>query len=237
MLFGIVALWFEPKRIGLAGVFITIAWLVYYLYFGGDGYFERHLIGLYLLMGAFSAPLWLSAKPITRSIFILVILLIGFASVRSYGNRFDYLSPKGNDPWITLGKAVEADRDKYGVIVIHAAGKLPFYAGGDMIDILGINDAYLAILSQEKFFPGHSAGSIDAAIEITKEHPSGIYSTFSYLDPEFIEGPEEIDIWVDNYSLHGVAMPTPSEDEWIEAVNADTNLVWSIISKPISSSK
>jgi len=229
---GIAALLFEPRRIGLAGLFITIAWLGYYLYFGGDGYFERHLIGLYILLGAFSGPLWKSPKPITRIIFVVVIILIGFVSFRSYGNRFDYFSPKPKDPWISLGKALESDREKYGVLVIHAAGKVPYFGGGDSIDLLGLNDPYLATLTQDKFFPGHSAGNIEAAIDIAKKHPIGVYSTFSYLDSDFIEGPEEIALWVDNNSFHGRVKGEPTEEEWNEAGSAGTQLIWSIISQP-----
>lgn len=232
LLIGMAGLWLESRRIGLAGLFITIAWIGYYLYFGGDGYFERHLIGLYLLLGAFSGPLWLTARLVTRAIFIIVILLIGFVSIRSFGNRFDYFSDKPDDPWISLGKALELDREKYGVVVIHAAGKLPFFGGGDMVDVLGINDSYLATFSQEKFFPGHSAGDVDAALVVAKNHPIGIYSRFSYLDPEVIFDAQQVALWVDNNLNHGKVMGIPTEEQWGQALQSGSIKIWSIITKP-----
>jgi hypothetical protein len=232
LLIGVAGLWLEPRKIGLAGIVVILAWLFYYIYIGGDGYFERHLIGLYFLMGAFSAPLWLVAKPMTRIIFIIVIFFIGVASIRNYGNRFNYLFPKPNDPWIMLGKALESDRERYGVLVTFAAGKIPFYAGGDNIDLLGLNDPYLATLKQEKFFPGHSAGNIQAAIELASLHPIGIYSTFSYLDPDFIKGPEDISLWINNNLPEETVQTQVTEEQWKTAESADNKKIWSIISKP-----
>ncbi len=233
LLFGLAGLWLESRRIWLAGLFIILAWLTYYLYIGGDVYIERHLTGLYFLMAAFSAPLWLAAKPRTRFLFFIVILLAGFVSIRSFRTRYSYLQTKPNDPWIMLGKALEADRERYGVLVTFTAGKIPFYAGGDNIDLLGLNDPYLATLKQEKFFPGHSAGNVQAAIELASLHPTGIYSTFSYLSPDFIKGPEDISLWVINNPPQEKVQSQVTEEQWKTAKSADNIYIWSIISEPV----
>jgi hypothetical protein len=233
ILFGVAGLWIEPRRKGLAGVFIIITWITYYLYIGGDIYFERHLIGLYFLTAAFSAPLWLAAKPATRILYFVVVIGVIVVSIRSFGNRFTYLTPKPNDPWVMLGKAVEEDREKYGVVITFAAGKIPFYAGGDFIDSIGLNDPYLATLKRDGFVPGHSAGSENEAVDLVRSHPAGVYSMFSYLDESFIKQPDDIGLWVDNYNPQEKPQIYVSEEEWQAAKATDNIFIWSIISKPI----
>ena len=166
LLFGFTGLWSESKRIFVAGVFIAFGWISYYLYIGGDGYFERHLLGLFFLMAAFSAPIWIAARTKSRALLFLVILIACLSSLYLYKGRFNYLTPKSKDHWILLGKALEADRERYGVLITFAAGKIPFFAGGDNIDMLGLNDPLLATLKQDRFVPGHSSGDAQAAIKI-----------------------------------------------------------------------
>ena len=235
LLFGIAGLWLESRRIFFAGIFVALSWVSYYLYIGGDGYIERHLIGLYFLLAAFGAPLWLAANHKTRFLFFLVILISGFISIIMFKGRFNYVSPKSNDPWIMLGKALESDRERYGVLITFAAGKIPFYAGGDNIDMLGLNDPVLATLQQDSFVPGHSSGDAQAAIEIATSRTPGTYSTFSYFDPYFIKYPDEISIWVNNFVSQEKVHYGVTEEQWKEANSANNIFIWSIISEPILS--
>ncbi|MHA2402601.1 MAG: hypothetical protein ACXADH_06370 [Candidatus Kariarchaeaceae archaeon] len=232
LILGVAGIWLENRRKKLAGIFIIIAWIAYYIYIGGDGYVERHLIGIYFLAAAFSAPLWRVAKPLTRGIFILAILLVVFISITQYGSRFSYLSTKSNDPWVMLGQAIEADRDRYGVVITFAAGKIPFYGGGDFIDSIGLNDPYLATLKREGFVPGHSAGDENAAIEMALNHPAGIYSMFSYLNEGLIKEPDRINLWVDNFHPQDTAQSDITTEDWESAIASDNEFVWSIISNP-----
>jgi hypothetical protein len=232
LLFGLAGLWLEPRRKGLAGLFIILAWVAYYLYIGGDVYFERHLIGIYFLSAAFSAPLWKVARPITRLLFTLSVLIAIFISLNQYGTRFNYFSTKQNDPWIMLGQAINTNRDQFGVVITFAAGKIPFYAGGDCIDSIGLNDPYLATLKRDTFVPGHSAGNEDAAIDLARNHPQGIYSTFSYLNERLIEQPEEIILWVDNFFPQDRAQTEIRLEDWESAIASKNLFIWSIISRP-----
>ena len=232
LLFGLAGLWLESRKIWFAGLFITLAWISYYLFIGGDVYIERHFVGLYFIMAAFSARLWIAARPKTRYLFFIVILVAGIVSIKSYGERFSYFHPKLNDPWIMLGKALELDRERYGVLLTFSAGKIPFYAGGDNIDMLGLNDPLLATLQQGSFVPGHSSGGAQAAIELASSHASGTYSTFSYLDPDFIKSPEDISLWVDNKNPQDTVQYGVSEEQWEISQSADNIFIWSIISEP-----
>jgi hypothetical protein len=232
LLLGLAGLKFERKKAAIACLLIIIGWLAYYVYMGGDWVFERHLIGLYFFAAALSAPLWQAARRSTRILFVLILLAAGVISIFRYGERFNYFSTKYNDPWVMLGQAVSDDRSKYGVLVTTAAGKISFYAGGDCIDNLGLNDPYLATLKRDQFVPGHSAGNDQAAIELAQSHPSGIYSRFSYIDPKYIHGPEDISLWVDNYTPQDSVQHGVSPEEW-EAVMENGDLfIWSVITEP-----
>jgi hypothetical protein len=232
LIFGLAGLWLESRRIFIAGFLLSLVWIAYYIYIGGDAYFERHLVGLYFLMAAFSTRLWIDAKIRTRYLLMLVALLTMFTSIRTYEGRFDYFSPKIRDTWVMLGKAVEADRERYGVLITFAAGKIPYYAGGDNIDLIGLNDPYLATLRQDAFVPGHSSGNTEEAIKLASSHGSGTYSTFSFLDPDFIQKPEDVSLWVNNYEPQDQVQNRVTEDEWNEAKSTNNIYIWSIISEP-----
>jgi len=232
LLLGLAGLKFEYRRKALAGVFIILAWLSYYLYVGGDAFIERHLIGLYILAAAISAPLWRVAKPLTRGLFAILLLFVSLISLIRYGDRFDYLAVKPNDPWVMLGQAVAAERNRYGVLISFAAGKIPFYAGGDCIDSIGLNDPYLATIKRSQFVPGHSSGDEQAAIELIRNHPAGVYTTFSYLDQDILHSPEDISLWVKNLEPEESVHRQVTRSQWDQAIATGNIYIWSVISKP-----
>jgi len=233
LIVGLAGLGLEPRRVRLAGFFIFIYWLAYYVYIGGDVYFERHLVGLFALAAAFSAALWGRASALARGLLALALAMgIALSVTRDMG-RFDYFNPKVNDPYVMLGQAVAEDREHYGVLIVDAAGKVPFYAGGDCIDSLGLNDPYLATINRLEFIPGHSAGSGAAAIEIARQHPSGVYSTLSFLDLDIIHGPEAVSLWMDNRHPQEEVQRAVSQEQWEAALATGDPYIWSIISQPI----
>jgi hypothetical protein len=231
---GMASLALYPRRIAIGGTIICTLWVSYYIFIGGDHFAERHLLGLLIFLAALSAPLWRkSNRIITAALILCVVGTILLSFSRDYG-RFDYASPKKPDPWILLGRALQNDRSSYGVVITTPAGKIPFYAGGDFIDALGLNDPVLATYQRPEFVPGHSSGDDLQAIEIAKTHPSQIYSYFTFLDPQVISSPEAIRLWVDNRQPQESVQPTPSEAEWQAALAWDDTFRWSIISQPVT---
>jgi hypothetical protein len=235
-LLGASGLLLLTKRTALAGIFIFLAWAGYYLYIGGDHYPERHLIGLLFLGAAFSAPLWVYARGWLRLALIAVVLLGLLITFQRGQGRYTYLTPKTNDPWVILGKAIAVDREYYGVMIARAAGKIPFYAGGDFIDPYGLNDAELAQIARPTFYPGHSAGDDRLAIKIAQSHLSGIYSLFTYPDQKLISDPFQISLWVDTRQPQDQAQSTPTQQQWQAALASDERFIWSIITKPFPAS-
>lgn len=132
-----------------------------------------------------------------------------------------------------LGQVLEDDRSRYGVLVLAAAGKIPFYAGGDCIDLYGLNDPYLATLQRSQFFPGQSSGNDQVALELAHKHPSSIYSTYSVLDLDLISGPQDISLWVNNRHPQDTVQRQVTQQQWDAAVASGDRFIWSIISKPV----
>lgn len=236
MLTGLAGLWLERRRILLAVGFTILAWMGYYVIIGGDYLLERHLIGAFYLAGAASAPFWTRLKSPIR--LMLVILLIGAAwliCMRGF-NRFDYQISKGRDPWVMLGQEIAKNRDHYGVLIASAAGKIPFYAGGDCLDPFGLNDPDIAKIKRTSFYPGHSAGSMKAAIKLASQHPTGVYSIFSKLDQTMIESPDDIALWINTRDPQPQVQIQVTPADWAAAIATNNPSIWSIVSKPYNAS-
>ena len=233
LLFGIAGLRLEVRKVSWAGLLIFISWILYYLYMGGDIYYERHLIGLILLSGALSAPLWSKSSILACALMVTAILAGTLLTFTRDNVRFNYLGEKPRDTLVMLGKALAEDRSRYGVLVTQSAGKIPFYAGGDCIDTFGLNDPYLATISQERFMPGHSSGSGSGAIELAKLHPIGVYATFSFLDPVLLAGPEDVSLWINNYHPQENVQTEVTLEQWEHAIDTADLFIWSVISTPM----
>jgi hypothetical protein len=188
----------DTKRIRAAWCLVLLGWLGYFVFIGGDHYQERHLVSVYILAGAVSGPFWLRVSRMVRWVFVLVVALVVLSAIFLGDGRFDYLRQRNPDPWILLGETMAADRDAYGVLVLPNAGKIPFYAGGDCIDALGLNDPDLARMKRSPFWPGHSAGSYSGALTIASQHATRTITAISFFDAEAIPGPESVLLWVDN---------------------------------------
>jgi len=233
LLFGVAALKLEHRRIRLAAGLIIILWLAYYVYIGGDHLFERHLVGIIFFAAALSGSLLSKANHLFRYLFVTVLILGIFISIQRFSDRYNYITPKSNDPRVMLGQALEDDRSHYGVLILAAAGKIPFYAGGDCIDRYGLNDPYLATLQRPQFFPGHSSGNDQVALELAQKHQSGVYSTYSVLDLDLISGPQDISLWVDNRHPQDTVQRQVPQQQWEAAVASGDRFIWSIVSQPV----
>jgi hypothetical protein len=229
---GMAGLYFSNQRgTGVAVIFVMGVWLAYYLYMGGDHLLDRHLVGIIAFGSALSGPVW-SRYSLSKRNLLIALTLAGllWPAFRSDG-RFAY-STRKIDSWILLGKAIATRREQFGTVITLPAGKIPFFAGGDFVDAMGLNDPYLATLKRNEFFPGHSAGNDLAAISIAQSHASGVYSRFLNFTPEAVGGPENIALWINNFKPQAEVQTTVSASEWDEALGVNKPYVWSIITVP-----
>lgn len=146
-LIGCLALWIGNKKrqvIFLATV--SVGWLLYILVIGGDIFSSyRHFIPAMALMGflvagcglfALRAPFRFSMGRLT--IFLVLTLLVLTSDLAA--------SP---DEKVQQGKSVglflnEAFGTRHAVFASDAAGVMPFFAGMEPIDPLGLNDYHIA---------------------------------------------------------------------------------------------
>lgn len=218
---GLLGVLLTPK-INRVAAFITITgWSSYYVFIGGDLFLERHLVGILIFSAAMSGYLFaniLQKKP--GWLFASIIFLSLYNVFYSRDPRFLYFQPKPTDSWILIGKEMSLQRDRYGTVVTFPAGKIPFFAGGDFVDELGLNDSDLARVRCPRFVPGHSAGSHERALEIARRS-SPIHSYFAYnlfLTPD---NAENVLLWVDNLSPQGGVYYGLNPDEVEVMMNAD----------------
>jgi arabinofuranosyltransferase len=222
-----------PARKVLAAWFVITGWLAYYVFTGGDIYIERHLVGLILFLAAASASLWIHTRRTGRVALVFSFLMLMVVSLRLDTGKYDYLRPKSNDIWVMLGQEISQNRAYYGVLLSPPAGKVPFYAGGDCLDTYGLNDPELARLQRTRFQPGHSAGSEAAAVQLARQHPSGVYSLLANLDPAIVPGPQAISLWVNARQPEQIVHHGVTQEEWEAVLATGDQYLWMVVVKPV----
>jgi arabinofuranosyltransferase len=222
-----------------AAMVILAGWTAYFVHIGGDAFLERHLLGVMILSAALGAGFWRRmAREAGRwrlaSAGCIVIVSIAQPMLLGDG-RFRYLEGKPRDPLIMLGKAVEADRSRFGILVSGPAGKLPFFAGGDCIDPIGLNDPDLARIGTPRFQPGHSSGSMDVALALARQRgPASYFTFFPVPDSDNRNRPVrdrgQVLLWMDNENPGSRPLRALSEGQWDQALR-DRSTNWSVIAR------
>ena len=188
----------KPQR--LASLVTLGGWSAYYVYIGGDLFLERHLLGVMFFGAALSGHFFIRIMQDKRGwilpVFLLLVMYVPFFVQDS---RFLYLQQKPQDSWILIGKEMALQREKYGTTVTFPAGKIPFFAGGDFVDELGLNDPELAYFKRPQFVPGHSAGNHVRALEIAKQS-SPVYSYFGFSVDLTKQDSQNVLLWANNQS-------------------------------------
>ena len=202
------------KKEKLASFLVVSGWFAYYVYMGGDTYLERHIIGVLFFLACLASFQFDSLRSSWKHKYsiALVLVLLLFFPIFMGDARFEYWKHKPADPWILFGKEMSNNREEYGVTIVSPAGKIPFYAGGDFVDELGLNDPYLAHLKRKIFIPGHAAGNREAAIEIAR-YKANVVSCFVFGKEVVPADLERITIWIDNIHPEQGVQHTISEDD------------------------
>ncbi len=217
-LFGLLA---ESRSIRLSGLITMAGWIAYYVYIGGDLFLERHLIGVMVLSAGLSQSFFMRILQEKRGWVFAIALWMGiFAPFYTGDPRFTYLQGKPQDPWILMGKEIALQRDQYGTIVTFPAGKIPFYAGGDFIDELGLNDPDLSKVRQPRFIPGHSAGSHQLAIGLARQY-SRTFSYFAFGLDLTADNGKDVLLWVNNYTPEAGVQHGMTDAQRDQIIHAD----------------
>jgi len=108
-------------------------------------------LGIYALLSS-SRPqvplLWLSL--------VGIAIIAGQLSAFAFDKRLEYRfeSPK-YDRWVELGRFL-ADTHPGAALATGAAGKLPYFSGLETIDMLGLNNRFIAMTPAQGATPGHN---------------------------------------------------------------------------------
>ena len=161
-------------------VLLGLGWLAYWVYVGGDVFAERMLlilypIGILLLLDRTlfaraevnsalahqaggtlrspqtPSPLLRGRSATTVGAVIALFQLLPLAIDTRFGYALDRY-----DRWVTLGRHLAQGRYSGRLLAVDAAGKIPFYSGLPVVDMLGLNDEYIAHLPAHFFEAGHN---------------------------------------------------------------------------------
>ena len=132
----------EPLSAALSfPVLFFLPWVGYWIYVGGDIFYERFLLIL-LPMGLFAIlSLVKEARP--RALARLAVAVCAFQLFQiPMDSRFDYL-PDRYDRWVLLGHYL-GERHPGEILASDAVGKVPYFSGMRTIDMLGLTDVHIA---------------------------------------------------------------------------------------------
>jgi arabinofuranosyltransferase len=132
----------EPLSSALSfPVLFAPAWAGYWIYVGGDVFYERFLLilfpmGTYVLLDLLRTV----RRPMAVAAVVIVVLL---QLVQTENDpRFRY-QPERYDRWVLLGRHL-ASHHPDATLAVDAAGKVPYFSGLPAIDMLGLTDAHIA---------------------------------------------------------------------------------------------
>jgi hypothetical protein len=148
---------------GFDTVFVPI-WLTYWIYIGADHFVERFLVVLYPLgIVMFFRHIGPELRTYGR-IFLVSLLIVLQLRMVVLDDRFLYTFQK-YDRNIELGRYL-GKHYKGKLLASDAAGKIPFYSGLRTIDMLGLNDRYIARIKPTFFEVGHNKYDADYVLSL-----------------------------------------------------------------------
>ncbi len=131
-------------------------WVAYWLYVGGDEFYERFLIVLFPLGIALLMKVCASTTRVRTTLLVAILVLLQLQPLLN-DTRYSYTTAK-YDMWLSLGQVLR-DNHAGATLAIDAAGKVPFVSNLETIDMLGLNDAHIGHRQMPAggvFRPGHT---------------------------------------------------------------------------------
>lgn len=136
-------------------VVLGLGWLAYWIYVGGDVFAERMLLILFSIGVLLHLDGTLFAFPERSAMAIGAVIALFQLLPLVIDTRFGYTLDR-YDRWVTLGRHLAQDRYSGRLLAVDAAGKIPFYSGLPVVDMLGLNDEHIAHVPARFFEAGHN---------------------------------------------------------------------------------
>jgi hypothetical protein len=146
---------------GFDTIFIPV-WLLYWLYIGADHFQERFLVVLYPLgLVTFFRHIVPALRRTGRAFLVVLVIVLQLRMI-VLDNRFQYTFDK-HDRYIQLGQFL-GEHYSGKLLAADAVGKIPYFSGLQTIDMLGLNDRYIAHTEATFFDVGHNKYDADYVI-------------------------------------------------------------------------
>jgi hypothetical protein len=215
----------RKRRLDLSAIplvpFVCMALLAYWVYVGGDVFYERFLIIIiplsisHIVLQA-SHVLW-SRRTLAVAMCFIAIQFVPFTR----DHRFRYQLLK-YDRWIELGKYLSSNHPE-AILATCAAGKIPFYSQLRTIDMLGLNDAHIGRKAVSYFMVGHN--KMDPEYVLSKE--PDLIATWGSKELDLAYGITKDRYIPKGYTLKYMvnASPYTREQNIVEAMNLSNDKV------------
>ena len=136
-------------------IVLGLGWIAYWIYVGGDVFAERMLLILFPIGVLLLLDRSLFAFPERSAMAVAGVAALFQLLPLAIDTRFGYTLDR-YDRWVTLGRHLAEDRYSGRLLAVDAAGKIPFYSGLPVVDMLGLNDEHIAHLPARFFEAGHN---------------------------------------------------------------------------------
>lgn len=129
---------------------------IYYIYIGGDIYYERFLLAAIPIGIFFTLLLAVQLRSALALLTLPALTLLAGMLVLLKDDRFAY-QVKHYDMWENLGRFL-SQAPPGSLLAIDAAGKVPYYSGLPTLDMLGLNDRHIGHrkMPEQPFNVAHS---------------------------------------------------------------------------------
>ncbi|MEM1274947.1 MAG: hypothetical protein AAGH74_00330 [Pseudomonadota bacterium] len=137
-----------------AGLLFFLALVPYYIAIGGDIYRDRFLLVLFAIAAITAVQVCDRFGPAILSGVALVTISAQLASF-AYDPRLTYdFIQRSQDQYLAVGKHLNKNF-RTATVAVDAAGKIPFFSEAQTIDMLGLNEKYIARTKAQGAIPGH----------------------------------------------------------------------------------
>lgn len=148
--------WRDTARRHLFPLLYLVISIAYYVYIGGDIYYERFLLAIIPIGIFFTLLLVTQLRSILALLVLPALVLLAGMLVFLKDERFAY-QVKSYDMWESLGRFL-SQVPSGSLLAIDAAGKVPYYSQLPTLDMLGLNDRHIGMreMPKQPFLVAHS---------------------------------------------------------------------------------
>ena len=209
-------------------VFFAPAWVGYWMYVGGDVFYERFLLILFPLGIFVLLDLMRTTPRPGVSLVVALVIALQLLQLRT-DPRYRYTRER-YDRWVLLGRHLAASHPG-ATLATDAAGKIPYFSGLPTLDMLGLTDSRIAHgepAQQPSLVIGHAKFDVDY---VFSRRPK-LITTWVQSDLDMKWGLERSRWKKEGYRLRFLvnSEPLPKEPNLLDVSGRTEEELWTLIS-------